>query len=233
MRAKHAPSSFIVVGAALMIAAPALAQEERGAMRRVEAPRRAVELTLGTGYVQGFGRTASDKAPQLSDFAGAGLGVTTGVGFRINPMVTLGATLGYQSYARGSDSSASDAPQGLYAGVDATAHFRPYDLVHPYLQLGSGYRFLWNGGQINRGDFALHGFELARVALVIDLQTSRYFAIGPSASFALDMFAWDAADARRSSQLDRPRIDPFVTAGLQGRFDIPVTREHVRTTAAR
>src|SRR5580692_9766562 len=49
----------------------------------------AVELTVGTGYEQGFGKFSSGQ-PSLTDLGDAGGAVQVGVGYRIIPQLTLG-----------------------------------------------------------------------------------------------------------------------------------------------
>src|SRR5580704_2674482 len=49
----------------------------------------AVELTIGTGYEQGFGKFSSGQ-PSLTDIGVAGGAVQIGAGYRIIPQLTLG-----------------------------------------------------------------------------------------------------------------------------------------------
>src|SRR4051812_18811255 len=65
-------------------------EQTAASARRELAPQvHAIELTVATGYAQGFGDVASGR-PSLTDVGNAGGAVELGVGYRLLPELALG-----------------------------------------------------------------------------------------------------------------------------------------------
>lgn len=198
-------------------AAPPEAERVDYFSQRVSAPRNAFELTVGTGYTQGFGMLQSGVG--LPDVAQPGLAVDVGAGLRLDPHWAISALGEYQELT----AERADSARGLTAGLGASYHFVPYSRTDPWLQLAAGYRMLWEP-TANQPTVLTHGFQLARLTGGIDIRASRDVAIAPMIGADMNMFFWQNA-GNGSVAIADPRLNTFVFAGLQGRFDFAGTRE--------
>jgi outer membrane protein W len=192
----------------------------------------ALELTVGTGYAQGFGDIASNR-PALTDVAQPGGAVQIGVGYRLIPQLTLGL---YGSGAMFSRGDQVDTTSNLYsasAGVQADWHFIPSGSeFDPWVSLGTGWRGYWV--RADQGTTSLQGLELAKLQLGVDYRVARAVAISPVIGADLSMFLSESNPGTSSySNVADPRVNTFVFAGLQGRFDIPLGNESSSKVAAR
>jgi hypothetical protein len=105
--------------ALLAVAGPALAQDapsppdDRGYwMQPGPAPSRALELTLGTGYTQGFGQLHA--VSDVSDQIGAGVSTEFGAGYRLDPRWMFGMSAAYQFYSAGDALGGEVGPAELW-----------------------------------------------------------------------------------------------------------------------
>lgn len=190
----------------------------------VPAPSRAFELTLGSGYTQGFGDLQEDVS--VDSTAQAGVSFDLGLGYRLSPRWAVGLSGGYQMYDEGDQLVNDEMSRGVTGRVDATYHFSPYSRLDPWLKLGTGYRYLAERDQPG-GNSHLHGLELAHLNLGFDLRAGRQFALAPLIGGGLNVFLWDGTDA-----IDDPRPSAFVFAGLQARFDLGGSYERPYTAIA-
>ena len=182
----------------------------------VQAPKQAFELTIGSGYTQGFGLLQSGVA--MVDVVRPGITLDVGAAYRANPHWSFGATTQYQEiYAQRANSA-----RGFAAGLDATYHLMPFVRTDPWLQVGTGYRMLWEAYS-QQPDLVTHGFELGRVVAGVDLHASEDIALSPVIGADLDMFVWQDGGAGAVA-IKEPRASTFIFAGLQGRIDIGGTR---------
>jgi hypothetical protein len=210
--------------AAVTIAAPAMAQEEGTPylQRSVAAPKRAFELTAGGGYNQPFGDI--QRGYSIRDTAGGGGTVQIGAGYRFNPRWMLGLTGSYGQFGNGDGRAdfvnAGDA-RTMTGGVEGVFHARPYDRVDPFISLGTGWRGMWERHEGPSNDVFRHGLQLARLGLGVDFRVSRDVSIAPIVAGDANIFLWQNAEgvADRTTIAD-PRVNVFLSAGLQGRFDL-------------
>jgi len=196
-----------------------------------KAPEDAIELTLGTGYTQGFGQIQKGSSNNINDVANAGIGVDLGIGYRISPNIGLAALGQYQEFSVGQAGSDTRAARGLLAGADATYHFAPYTRFSPWVRVGTGYRMLWS---LSTGPTALyHGFDLVRLATGFDVRTTPDFAFGPMIGADLNVYVWQYDNVGGTSAIADPRISTYVYAGLQARFDVGGKRSLESKTLAK
>jgi hypothetical protein len=192
------------------------------------APSNALELTLGTGYTQGFGQYQKGAADNLKDVAGPGLGIDLGVGYRLSPTWMLGATGAYQAYQAGNFEGDTSAG-GATARIDATYHLATYSRLDPWLKGGLGYRYLCEcGTPSTRTGLRLHGFELFNLSAGLDLRFAKQIALAPVVGASLTTFLWDRTDA-----IADPRLGVFAYGGLQARFDVGGSYERPMEFAGR
>jgi hypothetical protein len=97
-------------------------------------------------------------------------------------------------------------------------HFAPRGRLDPWLQLGAGYRFLWED-QTSGPRIVTHGFELAHVRAGVDLHGDAHFALGPVVGIDATLFQFQSVP-NEADVIRDPRVSSFVYAGLQGRFDV-------------
>lgn len=218
-----------VVAVCLGATSSALAQTQRNGEADFDRPMRerseALELTLGGGYSQGFGRFAG---PQLSvgTIAQEGAAFELGVGYRLRPEWSLGAIGQYQEFRPATGivgQTGSVGTRGMVAAVGATYHLRPARSVDPFAQLATGYRLLWEarGGASPTPDVTRHGFDVARFVAGVDLRANDDVAIAPVVGADLTAFAWNrTGGATTSPSVGDWGLSSFLFVGLQGRFDI-------------
>ncbi|KYF67373.1 hypothetical protein BE11_12630 [Sorangium cellulosum] len=185
------------------------------------APANALEVGLNLGYAQGFGDIGSER--RLRDVSGPGASVGVKLVYRAVPGVGLGLTSSYEQYmAPGAERRGSDV-RGMTLGGEASFHLAPFERVDPVISLGSGYRALWTGAAAPgaRGDTVTHGIELGRLQAVIDVRMSESVALGPSVGGGLNLFLWEnTGGSMRGREVPGRRLNSFVFAGLEGRFDL-------------
>lgn len=184
------------------------------------APANALELGLNLGYAQGFGDIGSER--RLRDVAGPGAGVGVKLVYRAVPKVGLGLTSRYEQYtAQGAEQGGADV-RGVTLGAEASFHLAPFERVDPVISLGSGYRALWTAAPPGvRGGTVTHGIELGRLQAVIDVRMSDSVALGPTIGGGLNLFLWENTEGSTLGwEVPGRRVNSFVFAGLEGRFDL-------------
>jgi hypothetical protein len=179
-----------------------------------------VELTVATGYEQGFGKVQLGK-PTLTDLGQAGGAVQVGAGFRIIPQLTLGLYGSFAGFGRGAQVDSTASLYTTAAGVQADWHFLPGGFrVDPWVSLGSGWRGYWVGE--SAGNTSNQGMELAKLQVGVDYRLSRDVAISPVVGADLSsFFAQRTPDSDGWTSIAKPQVSTFFFAGLMGRFDIP------------
>ncbi|MBV9949714.1 MAG: hypothetical protein JOZ69_22930, partial [Myxococcales bacterium] len=177
--------AFAAAAGVVAVAGSAAAEEIRkdqpskGApeSRDLPAADRAVELTIGTGYAQGFGEIGAQQA-SFTDFAEAGGAVQIGAGYRLLSPLTLGVYGSGSVFARGGSADASAKLYSATAGVQGDYHLRPAGSDwDPWVSLGTGWRGYWIGA--DQGTTSLHGWEIARLQLGVDYRVDPAVAISP------------------------------------------------------
>lgn len=178
---------------------------------RVPAPARAFEVTLGSGYTQGFGMLQSGVG--MPSVATPGLLVDGSAGYRLSPKWSFAATGQFQELT----AERATTARGLTAGAAAAYHFAPYRTMDPWVQLGTGYRMLWEA-QHGTATTLTHGLELGKAVAGVDFHMVDGAAIGPVVGADLDLFLWQ--DHGGTSAIRDPRLSTFVFVGLQARLDL-------------
>jgi hypothetical protein len=189
-----------------------------GSTKEITAPEKAVELTVGTGYAQGFGDVGNGQAT-LQDVGKAGGAVELGVGYRVTPSLMIGVYGTGSMYGRSDGVDSSTKVYSSTAGVQAAWHFLPTNTFDPWVALGTGWRGYWVDA--DRGVSSMHGLELARLQLGADYRLTDAVAISPV--FGIDMSTFLTKKEPGSSgfaNIDSPKVNTFIFAGLLGRFDI-------------
>jgi hypothetical protein len=199
--------------------------------RDLPAAKNAVELTVGTGYAQGFGDVAAGQ-PTLKDVSQAGGAVELGVGYRLIPALTLGVYGSGATFARGDRVDGSANVYSATAGVQADWHFLPAaHELDPWVSLGTGWRGHWI--HANQGDTSMHGWQIAKLELGVDYRIAPAVSISPVIGADLSTFFTQSTPQSNGYQnLSNPNVNTFVFAGVLGRFDIP-TRTSDSAVASR
>jgi hypothetical protein len=196
--------------------------------RSIGAPMKAFELSVTTGYSQGFGKAGGEQ--QIGDIAGPGIGVGVGLAYRASPRFSFGLSGAFQELMPVEDSVRAQA-RGLAYSLDMTYHLTPFDRVDVWASLGTGYRMLWDIGERDETmgtvrqaaverNVLRHGFEIAKVQLGFDVRASRNVGIGPVIGADVTTFLWSDAPGRDTGAMMADRgVSTFIYGGLQGRFD--------------
>jgi peptidoglycan-associated lipoprotein len=207
---------------------------EAGYVAPLAAPTNALDLVVGTGYTQGFGRLEKDVP--MSDVATPGIAVDLGIGYRFDPRWVFSVVGEYQEFV----AERASAARGMTAGLAIGYHFSPYTRIDPWLQFSTGYRLLWETQPDPTPNLLTHGFEPAKLTVGFDARVSRDVAISPLIGVDLTVPLWQSTGGATSVAISDPRPAAYVFAGLQARFDmtsthVPVaqpTPAPVQTTAA-
>jgi hypothetical protein len=106
----------------------------------------------------------------------------------------------------------------MTTGFGVTYHFDPELRLDPWLEVGAGYRLLWEDEAAPTPNVLSHGLQLARARVGLDVRVSPDVAIAPVVGADANMFLWQ--DVTTSTAIADPRITTFIFAGVQGRMDI-------------
>lgn len=207
---KHAIAT--ACGAAALVLAisnVASAQEQTWFEREIAAPDDAVELSVSTGYTQGFGMLR--QGTPLPDVANAGMAVGLGLGYRLGSHWGISLNGQYQEL----DASRGSGTRGGTATAAVQYHFAPYQHLDPWAELGGGYRMFWETPEVNAPSVLSHGLQLARARIGADVRVTPDVAVGPFIGADVNAFLYQEGAA-----IDNPRLSTFVLAGVQGRFDV-------------
>ncbi|MDB4937109.1 MAG: hypothetical protein JWP87_4081 [Labilithrix sp.] len=214
----------------LVVPALASAQEKSWFQRGLPAPSEALELSVGTGYTQGFGSLRSGVGmPQV---AREGIAVDLSAGYRINPHWAISIGGQYTEL----NALNADAARGGTATLAAQYHIAPTTRLDPWLELGSGYRLLaqlapTTGGNATTDIVYNHGFQLGRARAGIDLRLSQDIAIAPVIGADATMFVWQDVGGANTA-IASPAMSTFVFAGVQGRVDVGGTNVGTTTVTS-
>jgi hypothetical protein len=231
MNTKQITGTAIAIGA-LTISASAFAQaqpkdeaKQEGSAQSLAPATHAVELTVGTGYEQGFGKFSSGQ-PSLTDIGTAGGAVQVGVGYRIIPQLTLGLYGSGAEFARADQVDSSTSLYSAAAGVQSDWHFLPggHEL-DPWVSLSSGWRGYW----VNQsaGNTSIQGFEIAKLQVGLDYRLAQAVAISPVVGADLSTFVPESLPQSNGfANISDPQVNTFFFAGVMGRFDVPTDAGH-------
>jgi hypothetical protein len=182
--------------------------------------KNAVELTIGTGYEQGFGKFGSGQ-PSLTDVGQAGGAIQVGAGYRIIPQLTLGLYGSGAMFGHGGEGDPSADLYSVAAGFQADWHILPGGhRLDPWISLGSGWRGYWV--HANSGNTSIQGMEIAKLQVGLDYRITQGLSVSPVIGADLSsFFAESTPETGRFTNLKNPDVSTFLFAGMMGRFDIP------------
>jgi len=193
--------------------------------RALDPVKNAVELTIGTGYEQGFGRFSS-RQPSLTDVGAGGGAVQIGVGYRVVPQLTLGLYASGAAFGQGDQLASSANLYSSAAGTQVDFHFLPGGhTLDPWISVGAGWRGYWINE--NGATTSLQGIELGKLQVGVDYRLNRDISISPVIGADLSaFFTEETAGAGGYHNIANPEVNTFFFAGLMGRFDIRTTIDH-------
>jgi len=189
---------------------------------------------VNSGYSQGFGRVTSGRGNQISDFSGPGVGVGMSLGYRATPGFSVGLTGNYQELNPNAVLQSGTNVRGAAVGFETTFHGMPFQRVDPWVSVGGGYRMLWLVPEGPNNNQMLHGFEIGKLQVGMDMRVSKDVALGPVIGGDVNMFIWKNAEGPSGNrEIVDKRLNAFVFAGIQGRFDAGGLRETELKTVAK
>ena len=188
------------------------------------APSNAFELSLGTGYTQGFGNLQSGVG--MPSVATPGIAVELGLGYRIDHRFMVG----WQGQYAELTAERTNTARAFTTGIALQYHLAPMQRVDPWLEIGAGYRFLVEDAAIGP-TLLTHGFQLARARIGIDLRPEEAISLGPVIGADATMFLFQDFP-NVATNISDPTIATFVFAGVQGRFDVGQNTRTRRGTLA-
>jgi hypothetical protein len=173
-----------------------------------------LELTVATGYAQGFG--SLQEGVGMPRVAGPGIGAELGIGYRATPHWGIAGIGQYQELT----SERADAARGVTGTLAVQYHISPRTRVDPWIDFGVGYRVLWEPLPTS-ATLVHHGLQLGRARIGLDLR-GQDVAIAPVIGADITTFLWQ--DLGSVDAVTDPRASVFVFAGLQGRLDVGGTK---------
>jgi hypothetical protein len=195
------------------------AQEETFFRQYLPAPSNAFELQLSTGYSQGFGNVLPNTT--ITDVAGAGIGFTGALGYRINPIASVELEGQYSVFTAEHDSSS----RGLDTNIGVTLHAMPESRGDPWLRLATGWRGVWQNSPtgplgifVTDNTRLIHGWDVISARIGYDFRSSNNVAWSPVVGADLQSFIWGDSNSH-STTLSPWQWGTFIYAGLQGRFN--------------
>jgi hypothetical protein len=136
-----------------------------------------------------------------------------GGAYRMSPHLALGASAQYQELIPAQNTGA----RGVTVGVGAAYHFEPYRTTDPWVQVGAGFRSIWETRNLEH-PLTSYGFELGKVTAGVDFHMLEGSSIAPMIGADLNLFLWQDDNGHNVTIAD-PRLSTFVFAGIQGRID--------------
>jgi hypothetical protein len=236
----HQTKRILVIAStmgALLVAGSANAQvqtkdeaTEGAAEKRLAPATKAVELTVGTGYEQGFGKFGSGQ-PSLTDVGTAGGALQIGVGYRVIPRLTLGLYGSGAVFGRGDQVDPSANLYSTAAGFQADWHFLPGGhLLDPWISLGGGWRGYWIGA--NSGTTSIQGMEIAKLQVGVDYRIAQSISVSPVVGIDLSsFFTQSTPETNRFTNIPSPDVNTFLFAGMMGRFDLGLGSRNQQTAS--
>jgi hypothetical protein len=206
--------TFLARGAAavaLLFASAARAQEVSIFASPVESrATNALEIKLGLGSAQGYGK-AESAGPDLGTF---GAGAELAIGWRINRRWMVGA---YNSSALYPGQVGAGAMTlGVAAGLQATRHFGSG--FGPWVGLGAGWHGYWISHDGARSAYS--GVDLARLQVGWEVPVSPTFSLEPVVGVTLATFGTQRASRGAAADDRSGSLSVFVLAGALARFDV-------------
>ncbi len=214
MNAKITAVASVAIALATVSQARAQTAGETIIEKPLAAPEKALEIVVGTGYTQGFG--SLQQGVDMANVATAGIGVDLGLGYRIDPHWAIGLVGQYQEF----NAERANSARGLTPGLAVTFHGAPYSRTDPWVQLGAGYRLLWENNDPGTPSLLTHGFEAAKLTFGLDLRADKNVAIAPYIGADVGVPLWQSVDNNKSVAINNPTANLYVFAGLQARFDV-------------
>jgi hypothetical protein len=214
---------FATVAGLVLTTSTSLAQPTEGGFdTEMPAISNALEIAIGGGYMRSGGDIGSGMAA-VDELTEDGAGAELSIGYRMSPNLALGVYGTLSGYDVGAKTlPTTDLAIGATLGVKADWHFRPHMTVDPWVSIGAGWRGLWLGND-NETERALHGIELTRVQVGLDYRITPTFALAPYMGASASMFlAEDTMTTNGYEEISNNEVNWSFTAGLLGRFDIPV-----------
>jgi hypothetical protein len=197
---------------------------EKPSRKPLAAPTNALELTMSTGYTQGFGSLKSGVG--MPSIVTPGVAFDLGVGYRVDPKL---AVLWSGEYAE-LTAERTESARAFTTGVAIQYHFMPMQRVDPWMEGGVGYRFLVEDPTVGP-NLLTHGFQLARLRVGVDFRVEEAVALGPMVGLDANLFLFQDIPNAGTAIAD-PRLSTFVFAALQGRFDFGQTTSSRLTASA-
>lgn len=203
----------IVLAVAPRASAQTAPREKVSVEGPLDTPTRAAELYGASVYTQGFGELQGGV--DMGRVITPGIATELAAGYRIDPRWVVTIVGQYAEFAAQRASSA----RSLVTGVAVAYNLRPYAKLDPWVQIGAGYRILWESNLAPRPDLMTHGFEPARLMIGLDVRASRDISFAPLVGIDLTLPLWQSGGAG-STAIGDPRVSTFIFAGLMTRYDL-------------
>jgi opacity protein-like surface antigen len=171
----------------------------------------------------------TNNGEALSDFVGTQVPLVLGVGYRLNPLLSLGGIFQYSAGSvssnvcpSGVDCSSSD----VRLGVEARLHFLTDQAFAPWVSAGMGYEWL-NISMSNQGQSAsmtVEGVELLNLEVGGDIRMSPSFVLAPFVGVRLGRYAsmsgTDTSGTSQSGDITSQTIHAWFSLGVRGAFTL-------------
>jgi hypothetical protein len=171
----------------------------------------------------------ADSGEALSSFVGTHVPLVIGVGYRLNPLLSLGGILQYAAGSMNStqcpsgvDCSASD----VRFGVEARLHFLTDQSFAPWVSGGIGYELLTMSWSANgqSASMSVGGMELFNLEVGGDIRISPSFVLAPFVGVRLgrysSMTTTDINGTTTNADIPSQTIHEWFALGVRGAFTL-------------
>lgn len=216
------------------------AQQESGVDPFLRPPERdsGFTLALRLGYGIPFGDTSADAsgaAMPLGDQFQGEIPFWLDAGYRfarnwfVGAYFQLGIGLVNKDKAAGGNvcnlSGVSCKGSDIRLGVEGTYSFSPGKSFNPWIGLGTGYEWVSLQGESSTGnaEFTFKGWEWFNLQVGGDFSLSRFFAVGPYASFGLGQYSSanvTLGNTTFSGDVANTRTHAWLQLGVKGTLNL-------------
>ena len=191
-------------------------------------------LSLELGYAPAIGdadKTTTGTGEAMTDVVSSHVPLVLGVGYRINPLVSVGGIFQYgfaQLDSSACPSGVSCSASDLRLGAEVRLHFLSEQPFSPWVSAGFGYE--WFNVDMSQGSLSANltykGFEFLNLEAGGDFRVSPSFTLGPFIGLRVQQF--DSMSGTNSSGTnisqeipsDQKAVHGWVAFGLRGMFTL-------------
>lgn len=200
---------------------------------------RAQDTGFEAGLRVGYGIPLGDavKNGKLSDAVGGQVPLILDVGYRVIPSLFIGLYGQYGfAWVGDDDANVCDSPvnascsaHDIRLGIEAQFHFRPRQMLDPWIGLGLGFEWLSSSVESGNTEISstLSGFEFFNLQAGLDIAVADHFHLGPFLNLSFAEFSSVSVDCSSdfcngqfgaSGDIDNTSMHEWLLIGVRGAY---------------